>query len=253
MKPVRPKRTRQRARHKVPAISLSSQARASLEAALGHRFKDEELLLRAMTHSSAVSHRKDAVKGSYQRLEFLGDRVLGLVIAERLFLRHTTEREGSLAPRLNRLVNKSSCAEAAAHMGLGQHVIMAENEIEVGGRDRESTLGDVCEAVIGALYLDGGLKAAETFIARAWAPQFSTRAARLKDPKTLLQEWAQASHHELPRYRVRERSGPDHAPRFTIEVSIGEDLTAMGEDGSKQDAERAAALKLLDQVSPADD
>ena len=248
MKPARPKRTRQRARHKSQGPSFTSNTRQEIEAILGHVFRDEDILLRAFTHPSAVSHRREAVKGSYQRLEFLGDRVLGLVMAERLFVRYATEREGSLAPRLNGLVNKTSCAKAAEHMKLGPFVIMAPNEIDAGGRTRESTLGDLCEAVIGALYLDGGLKPAQAFIERAWAPQFRGEDGQLKDPKTQLQEWAQAQHLDLPDYKVLDRKGPDHAPVFTIEVSLENGLTAVGTNTSKQDAEREAARSLLERV-----
>lgn len=252
MKQARPKRTRQRAAAKQVTPQLPKEALEALEDRLGHRFAERDLLNRAMTHPSALSGRNGALK-SNQRLEFLGDRVLGLVIAERLFDRRRTEREGALAPRLNRLVNKRACAEAAQHMDLGRHVMMSSHEIANGGRERESTLGDVCEAVIGALYLDGGLKTARAFIERAFAPQFDEGHARLKDPKSLLQEWAQSQGHDLPDYRTLERSGPDHDPRFTVEVRVGGTFRETGSDRSKQDAERAAAFKLLEQVDPIDD
>ncbi len=249
MKQARPKRTRQRAAAKQSVPQLSKEAIEALEARIGHRFDDRDLLTRAMTHPSALSGRNGALK-SNQRLEFLGDRVLGLVIAERLFDRRRTEREGDLAPRLNRLVNKRACAEAAEHMDLGRHVIMSSHEISNGGRERESTLGDVCEAVIAALYLDGGLKTARAFIELAFGPQFQERHARVKDPKTLLQEWAQSNGYDLPDYCTIDQSGPDHDPRFTVEVRVGRDLRETGSDRSKQDAERAAAFKLLEQVDP---
>lgn len=249
MKQARPKRTRQRAAAKQVLPQLSGEAVEALEDRIGHHFRDRDLLTRAMTHPSALSGRNGALK-SNQRLEFLGDRVLGLVIAERLFDRRRTEREGDLAPRLNRLVNKQACAQAAEHMDLGRHVIMSQYEIEGGGRERESTLGDVCEAVIAALYLDGGLKTARAFIERAFAPQFEARQGRVKDPKTLLQEWAQSEGHDLPDYQTVDRSGPDHDPRFTVEVRIGDNFRETGSDRSKQDAERAAAFKLLEQVEP---
>jgi len=182
MKDARPKRTRQRNRARPRTPELEAGARALLEERLGHRFRDPTLLTRALTHPSAVAHRREAVKGSYQRLEFLGDRVLALVMAERLILRYPTEREGDLAQRLNRLVNKHACAQAALRSELGGHVMMDPHEIEQGGRERDSTLGDVCEAVIGALYLDGGLGPASRFIERAWAPQFEALKDRAKDP-----------------------------------------------------------------------
>ncbi|MEL6210059.1 MAG: ribonuclease III, partial [Pseudomonadota bacterium] len=220
MKDARPKRTRQRTRARPRSPTLDTDAVGSLTDALGHKFKDTSLLTRAMTHPSAVSHRREAVKGSYQRLEFLGDRVLGLVMAERLIQRYPTEREGDLAPRLNRLVNKGACARAAASLGIGKHVIMSPHEIEQGGRARESTLGDVCEAVIGALYIDGGLSIATRFIERAWAPQFEAARSRAKDPKTRLQEWTQARGGPPPHYAVLGRTGPDHAPVFRVRAEI---------------------------------
>ncbi len=244
MKDARPKRTRQRTRAKPKTPALDADARASLEDRLGHRFRDEGLLTRAMTHPSAVAHRKEAVKGSYQRLEFLGDRVLALVMAERLVRRYPTEREGDLAQRLNRLVNKRACAAAAAHMDLGGHVIMDVHEIEQGGREREGTLGDVCEAVIAALYLDAGLAVAQRFIERAWAPQFDGVREGGKDPKTRLQEWAQARGEPPPVYEVVGRSGPDHAPTFRVRAVTGA-ASATADGPSKQEAERLAAEGVL--------
>ena len=245
MKTARPKRTRLRAKAKPAEPQLQDEAKAALTEAIGHRFKDETLLNRAMTHPSVVAHRQAAVKGSYQRLEFLGDRVLALVMAHRLFERYPTEREGDLAPRLNRLVNKGACARAAAYLGLGEHVIMTPHEIIAGGRERESTLGDVCEAIIGALYLDGGMGPAQRFIDRAWAPQFDTLKFGSKDPKTRLQEWVQSRGGPPPHYSVLDRSGPDHAPTFTVRVEAHGAEPAVAEGASKQDAERAAALAVL--------
>lgn len=227
--------------------SLPKAALDDLADILGHKFSDPSLLVRAITHPSALpAHDPGLI--SNQRLEFLGDRVLGLVIAERLFLRRRSEREGALAPRLNRLVNKRACAEAARQMGLGRFIIMSRHEIARGGRDRDSTLGDVCEAVIAALYLDGGLKRARAFIEAAFAAGFE-EANGLKDPKTALQEWAQAHGHGLPDYTVVEQTGPDHAPQFLVEVSIGEGLNARARGASKQAAERAAAARLLEETA----
>ncbi|MEO0466705.1 MAG: ribonuclease III [Pseudomonadota bacterium] len=239
----RPKRTRQRAKPATRA-ELTDAHLAEIATVIDHKFKDRSLLDRAFTHASALSGANRGL-ASNQRLEFLGDRVLGLVIAERLFTRRTQEREGDLAPRLNRLVNKSACAEAMRHMQLGQYLIMSANEISGGGRERDSTLGDLCEAVIGALYLDSGITKSRKFIERAFAPQFEAMKADSKDPKSRLQEWAQGRGQALPKYKTIARHGPDHAPTFVVEVEVGRGLTAEGKARSKQAAEREAAEALL--------
>ena len=247
MKPARPKRTRQRKSGKKAAPRLSDAALSALQEKLRHVFKDRALLDTAMTHPSALSGQETA-KHSNQRLEFLGDRVLGLVIAERLFDRRPGEREGGLAPRLNRLVNKGACADAARRMDLGKYLILGLSERENGGAEKDGILGDLCEAVIAALYLDGGLKTARRFIERAWAEQFANPKERIKDTKSLIQEWAQAHGFALPQYEAISRTGPDHAPVFTVRVKVGADETATGEGSSKQEAERAAATKLLNRL-----
>lgn len=247
MKQGRPKRARLRKAGKSAAPRLSDEALADLQARLRYVFKDRSLIDTAMTHSSALAGL-DGVKHSNQRLEFLGDRVLGLVIAERLFERRPGEREGGLAPRLNRLVNKGACADAARRMALGDYLILGVSEREHGGAEKEGILGDVCEAVIAALYLDGGLKVARGFIERAWAEQFSNPQGRIKDVKSLLQEWAQARGFSLPLYEVISRQGPDHAPVFKVVVRVGPKETEHGEGASKQDAERAAAMALLNRL-----
>lgn len=247
MKPARPKRTRLRKDASARAPRLSDEALAGLQERLRYEFKDRALLDTAMTHPSALAGL-DAARHSNQRLEFLGDRVLGLVIAERLYARRPGEREGGLAPRLNRLVNKNACAEAARRMGLGAYLILGISERDNGGAEKEGILGDVCEALIAALYLDGGLKVARSFIERAWAEQFTNSDAGLKDAKSLLQEWAQARSFAIPQYETVSRTGPDHAPIFKIKVSVGPRETETGEGSSKQDAERAAATALLDRL-----
>ena len=240
----RPKRKRLRKAAAPKAPRLKDEQVGALQAAIGYVFKDRKLLDTAMTHPSALvgTERK---RSSNQRLEFLGDRVLGLVIAERLYDRRPTEQEGGLAPRLNRLVSKSACADAARRMNLGEHIMLGVSERNNGGTDKESILGDLCEAIIAAIYMDGGLKPARTFIERAWAEQFANTAARIKDTKSLLQEWAQARGHNVPEYKVIKRSGPDHAPRFQVRVRIGSGEEEIGKGASKQDAERAAATALL--------
>jgi ribonuclease-3 len=247
MNQARPKRTRQRAAAKAIRPGLSDAALAEAETAAGHRFRDKALLVTALTHPSAVS-AADSLHHANQRLEFLGDRVLNLVIAERLIERRRNETEGDLAPRLNRLVKKGACAEAFRHVGLGAYLLMSESEIAGGGRERESTLGDACEAVIAAIYLDGGLSAARKFIEKGWAPQFTGGPAEMKDPKTLLQEWAQGHGHPLPEYVVLGRSGPDHAPEYEVEVRVEDNGAAAATGPSKRDAERHAAARMLEQL-----
>lgn len=247
MKPARPKRTRLRNAAAPRTPRLSDKALGELQAVLGHVFKQRHLIDTAMTHPSALSASSTG-HGSNQRLEFLGDRVLGLVICERLYDRRPGEREGALAPRLNRLVNKAACADAARHMGLGAFVLLGQSERDNGGTDKDGILGDLCEAVIAALYLDGGLKVARRFIERAWADQFANPKERIKDAKSLLQEWSQSLGFSLPQYETLGRSGPDHAPVFTVKVSVGPTETETGTGSSKQDAERAAATALLNRL-----
>lgn len=244
MKPARPKRTRNRAAVKVPRPALGADALKEAQEIVGYRFREPARLERALTHPSAIAPGGDTVKFSNQRLEFLGDRVLNLVIAERLIERRQNESEGDLAPRLNRLVKKGACAEAMRHLGLQPFLIMSESEIAAGGRERESTLGDACEAVIAAIYQDGGLTSARKFIERAWAPQFENAPAETKDPKTLLQEWAQGQGHPLPEYVVTGRSGPDHAPVYEVEVRLPAGAAA-ATGPSKREAERHAAALML--------
>lgn len=247
MKPARPKRTRLRKAADAKTPRLSDASLDALQSRLGHVFKSRQLLDTAMTHPSALSSGNNA-RHSNQRLEFLGDRVLGLVISERLYERRPSEREGALAPRLNRLVNKSACADAARRMGLGDYLILGHSERDHGGAEKEGILGDLCEAVIAALYLDGGLKVTRQFIERAWAEQFANPKARVKDTKSLLQEWAQHHGFALPRYETLGQTGPDHAPTFKVRVQVGPDNMETGEGPSKQDAERAAATALYNRL-----
>ncbi|MEO0982325.1 MAG: ribonuclease III [Pseudomonadota bacterium] len=247
----RPKRTRLRAGGKPRGAQLSGEARAALEEALSHVFKDRDLLDAAMTHPSALKG-ENVARYSYQRLEFLGDRVLALHMAERLFERRPKEREGSLAPRFNQLVNKSACATAARHAGLGPHILLGPSERSGGGAEKDNILGDVCEAVIGALYLDGGMKPASRFIEWAWTPVFEGLSGRTKHPKTLLQEWAQDHGLPLPDYDVVARDGPDHAPMFTVRAVV-EGFDAVIRSGpSKSDAEAEAAEALLEIAEASD-
>jgi ribonuclease-3 len=219
-----------------------SERPAALEDALGYEFRDPRLLRQALTHASAGEGRAGAV--SNERLEFLGDRVLGLVIASRLIRMFPEAGEDGLAPRLNALVNKQACARAARLAGLGPALRLSAGEERAGGRDKEAILADACEAVIAAIYLDGGLPAAQAFIERWWEDAFAGVATPPQDPKTALQEWAARAHRDAPVYDLVGRSGPDHAPRFSVAVRVA-GRCAQGEGPSKREAERAAARALL--------
>lgn len=244
---TKPKRTRLRASAK-NAVKLSQPNRCAIEDAIGHSFEAHHLIERAFTHGS-LTNRQPKLH-SYQRLEFLGDRVLNLIIAEHVFLRRPDEREGSLAPRLNAWVNKSACAEAMRHLDLGQYILMSSHEVDAGGREKMTILGDCCEALLGAIYLDGGLGAAREFVRRAWEPQFKDLGST-EDPIMALQELSQARGAGLPVYTETARTGPAHAPMFTICVDIDK-LTAIGTGQTKQEARRTAAIAWFAQ-NPSED
>jgi len=211
-----------------------------LSATLGHRFGEIETLRRALTHPSAAS----PAWPDNQRLEFLGDRVLGLVIAEALLETYPGEAEGVLAPRYNALVRRETLAEIAGEIGLGEHLRLGRSESVSGGRRKAAILADAMEAVIAALYIDGGMDAARAFIIGRWRGRIEAAAAPL-DAKTRLQEWAQARAMDPPIYEQTERRGPDHAPRFTVSVRLASGEAARGEAGSKKQAEQRAAQALL--------
>ncbi len=213
-----------------------------LETKLGYKFHDISLLERALNHSSLLS---EGDVRSLERLEFLGDRVLGLLTAEELWRRYPNFDEGDMAPRLNALVRKETCAEAAVFFGLPEYIRFSKAEEGAGGREKVSVLGDVCEAMLGALYIDGGLEAARKTYNAFWQKNFESLFRRYRDAKTELQEWAQKQGRGVPAYRELNRSGPAHAPLFTVEVQV-EDLkpeTATGK--SKRQAQMDAAEKLL--------
>jgi ribonuclease-3 len=212
-----------------------------LARALAHEFARPELLDVALTHASAAASAAD----SYERLEFLGDRVLGLVIADLLLRRFTEEAEGDLARRFAGLVARDSLAEIAEALGLGAYVRLSAGEQAAGVRDNKSVLADVMEAVIGAVYRDGGLAAAAPLIERLWSPLVDRDARPPTDAKTALQEAVQAKGGALPSYRVLEKTGPDHQPVFTVEVTVDGQPPARGEGLSKRAAEQAAAEVLL--------
>jgi ribonuclease-3 len=188
---------------------------------------------------------------SNERLEFLGDRVLGLIVAKRLYDDHPEETEGGLAVRLNRLVKREACAKVAEAAGLAPFLIMASAEAASGGRQKTAILSDACEALIAALYLDGGIEAARNFVMHYWHDAFATSVPELRDAKTALQEWAQSGALKdkvQPAYVVTERSGPDHAPSFSIEVRIPGHEPQRGEGLTKRDAEQDAAARLLQRL-----
>ena len=220
---------------------------AALERILGHTFKDPDVLTRALSHASAIN-RDRQVQDSYQRLEFVGDRVLALAISTMLYETYQSAEEGELARRLNHLVMRDSCAAVAVEAGLGEFIILGDGERKTGGREKAAILADVCEAVIAALYLDGGMQAAKRFIDQYWRPRMEAASGSLSDAKTTLQEWAQARGLETPRYEVRSRTGPDHAPCFTIEVRVDGEDAAEGTGMSKREAEQSAASTLLVRV-----
>lgn len=208
---------------------------------LEYTFKDPELGRAALTHRSAAG-RGDA---TYERLEFLGDRVLALVISDLLYENYPDEEEGALAKRLVALVRRETLAEVGTKLDLAPLMILSKGEEDAGGRDNEAILADVCEALLGAIYRDGGLEPARRFIERHWHGLMTAEATPPKDAKTCLQEWAQGNGYDLPDYRTVDRSGPDHAPHFTIEVRVGAHPPECGEGSSKRVAEQAAAELLL--------
>jgi ribonuclease-3 len=189
----------------------------SLSEKLGYTFHDEALLRRALTHAGADSER------SNERLEFLGDRVLALVVSENLYQRYPNEDEGALTRRVHALVRWEACAKVGEEIGLWDHLVLTRSEA-AGGRARGPIVGSACEAVIAALYLDGGMDAARGFIERWWEAMFADAGADVRDAKTRLQEWAQArgkGDSAAPVYALKEQAGPDHAPRFVVEAGAG--------------------------------
>lgn len=215
-----------------------------LVAALGHDFANRELLREALTHPSV--ERTARPSGSdYDRLEFLGDRVLGLVIADLLFHRYPEAPAGDLARRYNALVRQETLAKVAETLNIGQALRLSRSERATGGAAKPAILADACEAVIAALYLDGGLETARRFILQHWRALAEVPAGVAKDPKTLLQEWAQGLGLPTPDYRLVATEGPPHAPVFTIAATVGEFSAAMGRGRSKREAEQAAATALM--------
>jgi ribonuclease III len=212
--------------------------------AFGHAPVDLVAFERALTHGS----KSDV---NYERLEFLGDRVLGLVIAEWVFEVFPNEREGQLASRVASLVSRATCADVARSAGVAQHLRLGKQARDAGAFDSDNVLGDVMEALIGALFREAGLDAARTAIRTLWTDHLDQRSSAPKHPKAELQEWAAANNRKPPEYVVEDRSGPDHAPHFTVRVMLGTFASAVAEGGSKHEAETAAAKALLAELASA--
>ncbi|KIN65270.1 Ribonuclease III [Sulfitobacter noctilucae] len=224
-------------------MKLSGDLKA-FQGRIGHVFSDPGLLVRAVTHASMSSANRD----DNQRLEFLGDRVLGLVMAEALLELDPTAAEGQLAPRFNALVRKETCADVAREIDLGKVLKLGRSEMISGGRRKQALLGDAIEAVIAAVYQDGGFDAAKDLILRLWGDRVQSVEEDARDAKTALQEWAQARKLQPPRYVQTDRSGPDHAPVFTIAARLENGYEAYATASSKRAAEQAAATTLLTQL-----
>ena len=217
---------------------------AAVEHRIGYRFTKKTLLREALTHSSASGPGR-RIRRSNERLEFLGDRVLGLVIADLLFTRFPDEGEGALSQRHAGLVRRETFAEVAAELGIGDWLVLARSEEEGGGRSNPAILADALEAVIGALHLDGGLPAAAAFVRANWEQRLADMRGPPRDAKTTLQEWTQSRGLGLPDYRVTATSGPAHAPTFEVAVALADVGSATATGGSKRAAEQAAAEQLL--------
>ncbi len=216
----------------------------AFEARIGHSFADADVLREALTHPS-MSER---TRPDNQRLEFLGDRILGLVMAEALLDADPKASEGALAPRYNTLVRKETCADVARSIDLGQVLRLGRSEMLSGGRRKQALLGDAMEAVIAAVYLDAGFDVARDMILRLWGTRVTDVETDARDPKTALQEWAQARKMPPPTYVEAERSGPDHAPEFTIIAQLVDGRDAKAKAGSKREAQQLAAKALLEHV-----
>ena len=225
-------------------MSRKLNERAALEKRLGYRFKDVELLERALTHVSALP-AEQARWNSYQRLEFLGDRVLGLIVATMLKKTFNGADEGELSRRLAELVRAETCAEVAISLDVGQAMRLGAGEAHSGGRRKKAILADICEALIGAIYLDGGFDTASQFVQRFWHERMMAPRRNLRDGKTALQEWAQARGFPIPSYKEGARTGPAHSPVFEINVEIQGYLPAQARGTSKRLAEQAAAEQFL--------
>ncbi|HJS30842.1 MAG TPA: ribonuclease III [Alphaproteobacteria bacterium] len=219
-----------------------------LESVLGHAFADPSLLATALTHASAIGGSRLQPGGSFERLEFLGDRVLALVVAEMLLEQFPNENEGDIAKRHAAVVQRDALARVARTIDLGRHLRLSRSEDDTGGRENPAVLADALEAVIAALYRDGGLEPAAAFVRREFQKLIEAASQPPRDPKTALQEWAQGRGKPLPKYRTLTEEGPAHQPRFVVEVRVADFAPATGEGASKRAAERRAAAALLERV-----
>lgn len=220
----------------------------ALERRLDHRFADRDLLLTALTHASATGGFTSPVPTNYQRLEFLGDRVLSLAVADMLLRAHPRADEGELHRRHVAMVRKETCALVARSVDLGSAIRLGGGEARAGGRGNDSILGDVCEAVIGALYIDAGYETARGFVDRHWRPLMASHQAASTNAKSVLQEWAQGKGLPTPTYTIIGRRGPDHAPLFVVEVIVEKMPPERGEGHSRREAEQEAAATLLRRI-----
>ena len=218
---------------------------AAIEARIGHKFADPSLLATAFTHVSALKKSARSRADSYQRLEFLGDHVLGLIVSDMLYRAFPKADEGELSKRLADLVRKETCADVAKSLGLLEGIKLGAVGAGAGARLRTSVIGDICEAVIGAIFLDGGYAAAAKFVERNWTERMRRPRPALRDPKTVLQEWAQGKGLPTPVYREVERTGPHHDPQFRIAVDLPGLAAAEGVGGNKRAAEKAAASAMI--------
>ncbi len=220
-----------------------NEARKALEERLGHRFADIKLLERALTHITALPG--DQRRDSYQRLEFLGDRVLGLAVSDMLVTAFPKADEGELSRRLAGLVRAETCAEIAIDLDVGPAIRMGAGEAQSGGRRKKAILADICEAIIGAVFIDAGFEAAREVVARFWRDRMEASGKPPRDAKTALQEWAQGRGLAIPVYQETSRTGPDHNPMFRVSVTVDGLAEAEGQGRSKRIAEQFAAEAML--------
>ncbi len=243
--PGRKKARKKRVKSSAKAAKAADAATTATEERIGHKFADASLLVTAMTHVSALKPSRKRGE-SYQRLEFLGDHVLGLIVSDMLYRSFPNADEGEMSKRLADLVRKESCADVAKSLGLADDIKLGAVGAGAGARLRKSVLGDICEAVIGAVFLDGGYDAAKEFVERNWTERMKKPRQPLRDPKTVLQEWAQGKGLPTPVYREVERTGPHHDPQFRVAVDLPGLAPAEGIGGSKRAAEKVAASVMIE-------